>query len=575
MFCTDSSPDIILVFLDKEEDKLYQLRQWIQPMERLKCSLSVGVWYSSEYAGHILAGTKLQTIYLRNLDSVFEHLKKHPAKVYLYVNQSALNFQVLRDGRGIHVFISHGESDKAYMYQNTIKRFDLCFAAGETAIKRLAQHVAGYDVAKRVVTIGRPQILDHHKVPEDFPLSTLPRVFYAPTWEGVTRVTNYSSIHSHGLELVRSLFESRKFQVIYRPHPMAGRRDALVRDADGEIKQLIEKINKSIPEPIHYVDTSSFGWQLEALDVMVTDISAVAYDWLATGKALLLTRPTDEKAVVTDFPLIRALHPLESTQVGRTAELVDQALIEAACDQSPLVELLHCYYGNHAESDDVRFENEIRKAIRLQSTIPLAATEWSPQRSGTDNTRSRILRRCNTIARRLMERVGIWNTTVPVDKITQEFSALYIHFSDPFDTKSLKGCSEILDDILVADTGTLIIGTNQVTTWFYLNVLIWFKIFRSRKHDIDIRVLPIPTPSACEHVIEMLKPASIRYLKHHRFNQMMLRINGVNHELFFPETDPRFEPDHTLVVYDSVRTLDEATRRMVSQLLAVSCPKLG
>ena len=41
----------------------------------------------------------------------------------------------------------------------------------------------------------------------------------------------------------------------------------------------------------HLVDSGGYGWQWDFADACITDVSAVAYDWLATGKPLLITEP--------------------------------------------------------------------------------------------------------------------------------------------------------------------------------------------------------------------------------------------------------------------------------------------
>jgi hypothetical protein len=43
---------------------------------------------------------------------------------------------------------------------------------------------------------------------------------------------------------------------------------------------------------------------------MISDISAIAYDWLSTGNPILLTKPVEKKAVVEDFPLVDKLYSI-------------------------------------------------------------------------------------------------------------------------------------------------------------------------------------------------------------------------------------------------------------------------
>ena len=112
-------------------------------------------------------------------------------------------------------------------------------------------------------------------------------VLYAPTTEGDVPSMRYSSVASHGVALVRSLVADSAPGVIYRPPPRLGLTVPAYRAAHEEIAGLLRDANAADAGAQHLVDTTGpFGWQVDAADVCVTDISAVAYDWLATAKPL-------------------------------------------------------------------------------------------------------------------------------------------------------------------------------------------------------------------------------------------------------------------------------------------------
>ena len=56
------------------------------------------------------------------------------------------------------------------------------------------------------------------------------------------------------------------------------------------------------------------------------DISAVAYDWLATGKPLLVTRPAEPRAQLPESGLVRELPLLDAADAGRAPEIIDAAV---------------------------------------------------------------------------------------------------------------------------------------------------------------------------------------------------------------------------------------------------------
>jgi hypothetical protein len=571
---TESDPEVVLIFLDDEEEKLYQLKQWLQPLERLGSQVPVAVWFSSGHAAKTLAGAGLPGRQFRNAHEIGRHLRIHSPRVFLYVNQSLKNSLTLCVSRSVHVFISHGESDKAYMYQNTIKRYDLCFAAGEAAKRRLSRHVDRYDVAQRVLLIGRPQILDTHQVPADFPNSRLTRVFYAPTWEGVTRATRYSSIESHGHAIVKSLLEHGGYQVVYRPHPLAGTRDAGILREHRKILRLLRERNAGFPQPVHYADTSSFGWQLTSLDVMITDISAVAYDWLATGKPLMLTRPVEKQAVMGDFRLIQEIHPMDAAEASRAADMIAQAIHHAGNENSPLVTLLHHYYGDRKDCDDSRFARAVRHALELQSALVHGRPDEESIRHAGGHRLATVMQKLNASMRRMLRMMGLWNLDQALKKVPDGTEEIHVHFSTRFELASpcraLRNARQ-----MAADPGRpLVIGTNHAFTWMVLNAVAWFGSLRPGPPKPAMVVLPISTATGCETLVQLLALRQVTYLKHHLSNHMMQRTNGPLHVLFHPETDPRFEPEHTLVNYDEVVTDDARTREAVASLLELSRPVL-
>ena len=64
----------------------------------------------------------------------------------MYVNQSYLNFHAMRYPDMLHVFLSHGESEKTtYMASNQAKAYDFMFVAGEAAVQRYRKSLVNFD----------------------------------------------------------------------------------------------------------------------------------------------------------------------------------------------------------------------------------------------------------------------------------------------------------------------------------------------------------------------------------------------------------------------------------------------
>ena len=101
-------------------------------------------------------------------------------------------------------------------------------------------------------------------------------------------------------------------------HPRTGIVLRTATAAHREIVKVLRDANHADPTAGHVVDVEGgFGWQLAAADVAVMDISAVAYDWLATAKPLLVTRPAEPRARLPEAGAARP--PTRAAEAPRTA----------------------------------------------------------------------------------------------------------------------------------------------------------------------------------------------------------------------------------------------------------------
>ena len=130
---TNDRLDVVFVFLDSGDKNLYQLRYWVQTLQRLAAHRDVTVLHASEEAASLLKSTSLQAVRVELPEGLVAFLNEKRPRLLLYPNQNVRNFYALRYGQGLHAWVSHGESEKAYMFQNTLKRYDLYFAAGQAA----------------------------------------------------------------------------------------------------------------------------------------------------------------------------------------------------------------------------------------------------------------------------------------------------------------------------------------------------------------------------------------------------------------------------------------------------------
>ena len=565
----EQSLDVGFVFVDYQDHNLYQLRQWMQPLTRLQAKFSVKVFYTSPDVAKELEGSALEGVYFEGQDELTDKLYELSPKVLLYANQNVRNFYPLRYPEAVHVFVSHGESDKAYMSQNTIKRYDLYFAAGQAAIDRISSKVTHYDTSKRIIEIGRPQSLDEYELPTDFIQSPKKKVLYAPTWEGVTKATRYTSIVSHGQKIIQSLVESGEYQVTYRPHPLSGSRDSEVKGANEAIKKVIRQANKADGSSSHYIDESPFGWHLGYHDLMISDISAIAYDWLSTGNPILLTKPVEKKAIVEEFPLVDKLYSITNSDLDSIGKLIADQFNEGSDQKKISAELNAYYFKQPTNRSDEHLANAVAQAIALREQnlvnqdVPKLTTFES--RGGSLGW----LRYPNFVIREALRFTGTWSTAKQLATIsgTKEF---FVHLSDPFNGKSV--VPSVTAALREHEKGQkLVLVLNQVTSLLEVQKLLKQPEFKAIASDVVM--IPVANATDCEMVVAKLKPETARYLKHHPLNHMLLRLNGVEHVLWQPDLDPLFTPDHSLITYDKIQAPSKETSEFVNKLLDFSRPE--
>lgn len=333
---TDAQPaprsiQIAVYFADTRVN-LYQIRQWYAPLAELAKQHPVAIITRSPGASlTLLDEAPVPVVYRRRITDLEHFVEEQDLRLVFYVNQNQKNFQMFRYGRMWHVFINHGESDKMYMTTNQFKAYDYALVAGDAALDRLSRKLWDFDLRKKAIPIGRPQA-DHFAT--ERPAGGLPYtpddrtvVLYAPTWEGDRPAAAYGSIASHGVALAEAVLASPAHRLIYRPHPRSGVIDREYREADARIIAAIAEANQRDPAARHVFDDGpDMGWQLSAADVAITDISAMIYDRLATGKPIIVARPVSPDAEVDEEGFLGAAAWLYADRAGDVLALIDQVL---------------------------------------------------------------------------------------------------------------------------------------------------------------------------------------------------------------------------------------------------------
>lgn len=296
---------LVYVSLSARQSK-YIVNQWLPALDRLSVEGFLLVREASQLAP--LLPTRLPVIYAPSPKDV-ERLTLASVKAAFYLAYGERNGQLMRNPGLRHVFLMHGDSDKATSANNLAKGADELWVAGPAAIQRF--RAGGVELPDdRFHQIGRPQVAELTAGPTG---NARPVLFYAPTFEGFYDQTAYSSLEVIGPDLVRAVLKDHpELDVWFRPHPASGVNRPEMLVAIEQIETMLRQAGGG-----HLV-TADRGLSLtdclNAADILVTDISSVATDFLATGRPIItcdpLGRPQAE--FVAEYPTTAAsylVHP--------------------------------------------------------------------------------------------------------------------------------------------------------------------------------------------------------------------------------------------------------------------------
>jgi hypothetical protein len=313
----------VAVFFPEPPRNTYQLEQWLEPLLALDERHGVVlVTQDSRTTARLRASTRLPVHCVARTATLEGLVERSSLGMALYVSHHPRNFQLLRSPALAHVYLGHGESDKAVSASNQLKAYDFSFVAGQAGIDRVRDQLMWFD-PDRLVVVGRPQLsatAARRPVAEGEP----PTVLYAPTWEGAQPAMAYCSVPTHGATLVRSLWAAG-LRVVYRPHPRTGANRRDVAQADAALR-------RSFDEPTaratgSTVDTgSSLADAFAGADVLITDVSSVATEWLPTGRPLVVTVPKEAGATVPRSTLLESVPRLTAAEAGTAGALVRRCI---------------------------------------------------------------------------------------------------------------------------------------------------------------------------------------------------------------------------------------------------------
>lgn len=204
-----------------------------------------------------------------------------------------------------------------------------------------------------------------------------PTILVAPSWQ-------YDNLLDSCLDDMLSSMLNGKYKVIIRPHPQYIRRFPL------QIEAIIEKYKDRFGEDFMIETDFSSNVTIYTADVVITDWSAISYEFSFTTNKPTLFINTEMKVVNKDYEKIK-VRPFDITArdtIGRSiakedakniSEVIDELIENKDSYSAQIDELKNSYFYNLGSSGEAAADYIIERLNRFNA--PISTTE----KADTDN----------------------------------------------------------------------------------------------------------------------------------------------------------------------------------------------
>ncbi len=297
-----------LLYTGRDDGGAYQLAMWLPYLQRLGARYLVVVraQRALDAVTSVTGAPIVCRVSLRDLDDVMVD----SLRAAFYPSSAANNGHAVAYRHLCHVYLGHGDSDKALSPHPLHAIYDRVFVAGQAAIDRYRRN--GVHIrSEAFVVIGRPQ-LDALR-PATGAMPARPAVLYAPTWFGHNAAGTNSSLPG-GLALVQALL-AHDVTVVFRPHPIS-RRAPAERAIAGSIDELLRADAARSGRAHRFgapVDSEPFIDSANSCDVLIADMSSILVDFLGADKpmAVNVLGAASTQEFLDRFPVANGAYLLE------------------------------------------------------------------------------------------------------------------------------------------------------------------------------------------------------------------------------------------------------------------------
>jgi hypothetical protein len=232
-------PEVVLYF-SGSANSAYQVNMWLSTVAQL--TRPAMIMMRERALVPLLGRTSLPVVCIEDLVDL-ANFSLPSVRVALFPANTAKNLHMLRVPGIGHVFICHGDSDKAASFNPYSKVYDEVWVAGKAGRDRYLRAQVGVR-NEDIVEVGRPQ-LTGIRPPGGRPADHVFTVLYAPTWEGWFTDECQTSLTTMGPRIIKALLAHEpRLRIVYKPHPLTGTYDPRATQAHQQIVSLLEQANR-------------------------------------------------------------------------------------------------------------------------------------------------------------------------------------------------------------------------------------------------------------------------------------------------------------------------------------------
>lgn len=309
--------------------------------EGIKCAFHLELWL-----GEFIASKESFAILIRNLELYEWAIQQYPyldivyAKtaldvesilsklpylrgVYYFSNTGNL-IHTLRFNSYQHIFLGHGDSDKAASAHKFFRVYDEIWVAGQAHIDRFKNTGFNTDHIK-FVKVGRPTL--KHIVRKSLNNSkkdcAINNLTYFPTWEGAFEENNYSSAHL-SIVMLSEIQKILNCNIRAKYHPLTGQRDKTFESVTVSLERefidrqyLLNIADKTVPVSNLIIDSQAF----------ICDISAVVSECISSLSPIFIYIPSDRKVVTSSSDMSYSDYAYIFSSIPELISLITEVLI--------------------------------------------------------------------------------------------------------------------------------------------------------------------------------------------------------------------------------------------------------